>query len=53
VIRGGRGAVDEGASGVEYALLVGFIAVIAAAGILVLGLLVLDLIGQGRDAVPT
>jgi hypothetical protein len=48
-----RGAIDEGASSVEYALLAGFIAVIAAAGILMLGLLVLDLIGQGRDAVPT
>jgi Flp pilus assembly pilin Flp len=43
---------DEGASSVEYALLAGFIAFVAAAGILVLGLVVLDLIGSGRDAVP-
>jgi hypothetical protein len=38
---------------VEYALLAGFIVAVAAAGILVLGLVVLDLIGLGRDAVPT
>jgi Flp pilus assembly pilin Flp len=43
---------DEGASSVEYALLAGFIAVVAAAGILALGLVVLELIGRGRDAVP-
>jgi Flp pilus assembly pilin Flp len=53
VLRGRRWAVDEGASSVEYALLAGFIAAVAAAGLLALGLLVLDLIGQGRDAVPT
>ena len=44
--------MDEGASSVEYALLAGFIAVVAATGILALGLVVLDLMWQGRDAVP-
>jgi Flp pilus assembly pilin Flp len=43
---------DDGASSVEYAILAGFIAVVAAVGIVVLGLVVLDLIEQGRDAVP-
>ena len=48
----GRRRSDEGISSVEYALLAGFIAVVAATGIVVLGQLVLDLIWQGRDAVP-
>jgi Flp pilus assembly pilin Flp len=43
---------DDGVSSVEYAILAGFIAVVAAVGIMALGLVVLDLIGQGRDAVP-
>lgn len=44
---------DEGASGVEYALLAGFIAIVAAAGILALGVVVFGLIVLGRDAIPT
>ena len=47
-----RRRTDMGVSSVEYTLLVGFIAVVAAAGILALGFVVLTLIEQGRDAVP-
>jgi Flp pilus assembly pilin Flp len=43
---------DQGATSVEYALLAGFIAAVAAAAFLGLGSLVLSLFEQGKGAFP-
>jgi Flp pilus assembly pilin Flp len=43
---------DKGASSVEYALLAGFIAAVAAAAFLGLGRMVLNLFEQGGTAFP-
>jgi Flp pilus assembly pilin Flp len=45
-----RGVDEQGATSVEYALLVGFIAAVAVAAFAGLGVVVLDFFTQGSDA---
>jgi Flp pilus assembly pilin Flp len=48
-----RGRLDDlGATSVEYALLAGFVAAVAAAALLGFGAMVLDLFEQGKGAFP-